>query len=222
MNALPVGTPSPLSTLTLTQRLRRQLDHVMAYLPVVFMGLLAMVTYWLVRHTPEPTPLVQTQAARHVPDYFMREFSLKVYAPDGRLEFRVQGQHAEHFPDTDALEVTQPRVTKVDASGQTTDATARLAITTPEGQRVELKGEAVVRRWRATGDRGQRERSLELRSDYLFIDLEHDRIQTDRPVEVVHGSDRFTADALDYDHNQGLTRLTGRVRGQLQPRQVAR
>lgn len=213
-----MGTSSPPPARTPTQRLRQQLDVVMTYLPVLFMGLLAMVTYWLVRHTPEPVPAQEAGAARHVPDYFMREFSLKVYAPDGRLEVRVQGEQAEHFPDTDTLEVTQPRVNKVDQQGRVTDATAHLAITTPEGQQVELKGKAVVRRAAGVDAQGRPTPPFELRSDYLYIDLEHDRMRTDQPVEVTRGADRFTADALDYDHDQGLTRMTGRVRGLLQPR----
>ncbi len=212
-----MGASTPVA-MTSTQRVRRGLDTLMTYLPVLLMGLLAMVTYWLVQHTPEPTPTQEARAARHVPDYFMREFSLKVYARDGRLELRVLGQQAEHFPDTDTLEVTQPRVNKVDAEGVITNATAHMAITTPEGQQVELKGNAVVRRVPPPDAQGRPVSPFELRSEYLYIDLEHDRMRTDQPVEVIRGRDRFTADALDYDHQQGLTRMTGRVRGLLQPR----
>ena len=218
MSAFSMRPAATVPALTPAQRLRQQLDLIMAYLPVVLMGLLAMVTYWLVRHTPEPTPVQEAGEARHVPDYFMREFSLKVYAPDGRLEVRVQGEQAQHFPDTDSLEVTLPRVNKVDQQGRVTDATAQMAITTPEGQQVELKGKAVVRRAASVDALGRVVPPSELRSDYLFVDLQHDRVRTDQPVEITRGGDRFTADALDYDHDEGLTRLTGRVRGFLQPR----
>lgn len=213
-----MGASTPEPPLTPAQRLRRQLDLVIAYLPVMLMALLAMVTYWLVRHTPEPAPTQEARAARHVPDYFMREFSLKVYAPDGRLEVRVLGQQAEHFPDTDTLEITLPRVSKVDPQGVRTTATAQQAITTPEGEQVELKGNAIVRRVAGLDAQGRTVPPFELRSEYLYVDLEHDHMRTDQPVEVMRGGDRFTADALDYDHQQGLTRMTGRVRGLIHPR----
>ncbi len=209
-------------TLTLGQRARRALDQLVAYLPVLLMGALAMLTYWLVRHTPELVAVQETRAANHVPDYFMRDFSLKVYTPDGRLEFRVQGEHAQHFPDTDTLEVIRPRLTKLDEAGRVTDATAQQAITTPEGQRVELKGQVMVQRATPSDAQGRRSPALELRSDYLFIDLERDRMRTDQPVEMRRGADRFSADAMDYDHEQGVTRLTGRVRAQIQPRTTGR
>jgi len=220
MSAFSMGAAAPM--LTPAQRVRRMLDQLVNYLPVLLMGALAMLTYWLVRYTPEPVAVQETRPASHVPDYFMRDFSLMVYASDGRLEFRVQGENAEHFPDTDTLEVTRPRLTKLDDAGRVTDATAQQAITTPEGQRVELKGQVVVQRSTPVDAQGRRSPAIELRSEYLFIDLEHDRMRTDQPVEMLRGSDRFSADALDYDHDQGVTRLTGRVRGQIQPRTTAR
>lgn len=210
------------SPLTLAQRARRYLDQLLAYLPVLLMGSLAMLTYWLVRHTPEPVAVQESRVPDHVPDYFMRDFSLKVYASEGRLEFRVQGEHAQHFPDTDALEITRPRLTQLNDAGRLTDATALVAITTPEGQRVELKGQVVVHRAMPPDAQGRRPPSTELRSEYLFIDFEQDRMRTDRPVEMRRGADRFSADALDYDHNRGVMRLTGRVRGQIQPRTTGR
>ena len=220
MSAFSMGAAAP--ALTLAQRVRRYLDQLVTYLSVLLMGALAMLTYWLVRHTPEPVALQETRAPNHVPDYFMRDFLLKVYSPEGRLEFRAQGEHALHFPDTDALEITLPRLTQLDDAGRVTHATALEAITTPEGQRVELKGQVVVQRSMPSDAQGRRPPSTELRSDYLFIDLEHDRMRTNRPVEMLRGADRFTADALDYDHDQGVTRLTGRVRGQIQPRTPGR
>ena len=208
------------ATTTPAQRWRRTLDLILGYLPVLLMGLLAMVTYWLVRQTPEPTPVEAARALRHVPDYFMRVFSLKIYAPDGRLESRVQGEHAQHFPDTDTLEVSQPRLSKVDASGRVTEATAQQAVTTPEGQRVELKGQAMVRRAGGVDAQGRVTPTVELRSEYLYVDLEQDQVRTDRPVELVRGRDRFSADALEHDQGQGTTRLSGRVRGLMYPRHL--
>ena len=215
MNALSAKPAASVAPRAAWPRVRQQWDVLVRYLPLLLMGLLAMVAYWLVRQTPEPQMQAPEQVVRHVPDYFMRGFSLKVYAADGRLETRVQGERAEHYPDTDQLEVIHPRLSKVDDAGRVTDASAELAITTPQGQQVELKGQAVVRR---AGEPGSATPSFEMRSDYLFIDLEQDVMRTDRPVEVLRGSDRFTADALDYDHKQGISRMTGRVHGVLQPR----
>lgn len=200
---------------------RRKLDTWITYLPMLLMGLLAMLTYWLVRHTPEPLLPESTRPVRHVPDYFMRDFSLKVYSTSGRLESELLGERAEHFPDTDALHVYAPRIRKMDDLGRLSQATARQAITTPDGERVELLGQAVLQRDAGTDAKGQRYPSMELRSEYLLFDLNSQRLKTDKPVQLTRGSDHFSADALDYDHEQGLLQLTGRVRGRIDGRNEA-
>jgi lipopolysaccharide export system protein LptC len=101
---------SAVSGLSVWLRLRRWVDRFAAYLPIVLMGLMAMTTYWLVRNTPvtmEPAP---KQAPRHVPDYYMRDFSVKVFGVDGRLKSEVVGKEGRHFPDTDTLEIDEPRI----------------------------------------------------------------------------------------------------------------
>ena len=199
-------------------RFRRVLDAWTAYLPMLLMGLLAMLTYWLVRHTPEPLQPEPARAVRHVPDYFMRDFSLKVYSASGRLESELLGERAEHFPDTDALHVYVPRIRKVDDLGRLSQATALQAITTPDGERVELVGQVVLKRDSGVDAKGQRYSAMELRSEYLLFDLNTQKLKTDKPVQFQHGSDSFRADALDYDHGQGLLQLTGRVRGRIDSR----
>lgn len=212
MNALP-GLSGQTPASVTRQRLRRGVDLVMAYLPVLLMGMLAMLTYWLVRHTPEPLVSEPDRPVRHVPDYFMRDFSLKVYSASGRLESEVLGERAEHFPDTDALQVTAPRIRKTGAQGRLSQATALKAITTPEGQRVELVGEALLRRDAGVDASGQAYPAIELRSEYLFFDLETEQVKTHQAVVFTRGADRFSADALEYDHTRGLLQLSGRVRG---------
>ena len=199
-------------------RFRRVLDAWTAYLPMLLMALLAMLTYWLVRHTPVPLQPETARAVRHVPDYFMRDFSLRVYSTSGRLESELLGERAEHFPDTDALHVYVPRIRKVDDLGRLSQATALQAITTPDGERVELVGQVVLKRDAGVDAKGQRFPAMELRSEYLLFDLNTQKLKTDKPVQLHRGSDRFSADALDYDHDRGLLQLTGRVRGRLDSR----
>jgi lipopolysaccharide export system protein LptC len=44
-----------------------------------------------------------------------------------------------------------------------------------------------------------------------------ERIKSHKPVELVRGSDRFTADSLDYDNVERVLELRGRVRATLLP-----
>ena len=64
---------------SLLLRVRRTWDRLAVYLPIVLMGVMAMATYWLVRNTPLASDVELEAAPRHVPDYFMRDFSVKVF-----------------------------------------------------------------------------------------------------------------------------------------------
>ena len=66
--------------LSMLMRVRREWDRLAVYLPLLLMGLMAMTTYWLVRNTPIAAEAESETPPRHVPDYFMRDFSVKVFA----------------------------------------------------------------------------------------------------------------------------------------------
>ena len=92
------------------RQLRRGWDRLSIYLPVVLMGLLALGSYWLLRATPEPVLPVAERPPQHEPDYFMRGFAVRSFAPDGSLRSEVRGTEARHYPDTNSTEIDQARI----------------------------------------------------------------------------------------------------------------
>jgi len=212
---------SAVSGLSVWLRLRRWVDRFAAYLPIVLMGLMAMTTYWLVRNAPvtmEPTP---KQAPRHVPDYYMRDFSVKVFGVDGRLKGEVVGKEGRHFPDTDTLEIDEPRIRILNADGRLTTAVAKRGLVNADGSEVQLFDKAVVvREAMATNKQGVALPRTELQSDFLHVFANTEEVRSHLPVVLVRGvGHRFTADGLAYDHLGRVIELTGRVRGTLLPRQ---
>ena len=117
-------------------------DRFSLYLPIVLMGLLSLGTYWLVQSTPVPGLPAPEQAARHEPDYFMKNFSVRTFQETGRLKSEVFGAAARHYPDTDTLEIDAVRIRSFDAQGRLTTSTASRAITDGGGSEVQLFGKA--------------------------------------------------------------------------------
>jgi len=197
--------------------LRALWDRLTLYLPVLLMGVLAMATYWLVRSTPTPgAPSVATPP-QHLPDYFMRKFSVKTFDANGRLKSEVIGGEARHFPDTDRLEIDQVNIRSFDVQGRLTTASARRAITNGDASEVQLIGHAQVVRDAIPDKNGQLQPSLTFKGEFLHAFMNTERVKSHLPVELTRGKDRFTSDSMDFDNLDRVMLMTGRVRGQLVP-----
>jgi lipopolysaccharide export system protein LptC len=196
---------------------RAFLERLSLYLPVILMGVLALGTYWLVRSTPLLLPTAQEQPTRHESDYFMRKFSVRTFDESGRLKSEVFGADARHFPDTDALDVDFIRIRSFNAEGHLTTATANHAVTNGDASEVQLIGNARVVRESGVNSAGQSVKRMEFRSEFLHVSTKAQRLESDKPVELMRGRDRFTADKLDFDNVDRILQLKGHVKGSLVP-----
>lgn len=192
-------------------------DQVSIYLPIILMGLMALGTYWLARNTPMFSLPEPARPARHEPDYYMRGFSVKTFDVTGRLKSEVIGVEARHFPDTDTLEIDKPRIHAYGDRGELTDATAILAVSNADGSEVQLIGDAVVTRQATKAPDGSSTPRLEFRGEFLHAFMNTEQVKSHKPVTLIRGGDKFTADSMDFDNVSRVVGLHGRVRGTLAP-----
>lgn len=199
-------------------RVRRMWDGIAVYFPLMLMGFMAMATYWLVHSTPKMDEPGTDAPARHEPDYFMRDFTVKIFGADGRLKSEVVGIEGRHYPDTDTLEIDQPRIRVLGEEGRLTTAVASRALVNGDGSEAQLFGKAVVVREASTNALGEVTPRSELQSDFLHLFANTEQVRSHLPVVMVRGAgDRFTADHLDYDNLDRVIQLKGRVHGTIQP-----
>jgi lipopolysaccharide export system protein LptC len=195
---------------------RRGWDFLAAYLPMLFMALLAAGTYALLQATPEPDEPRVERPVSSEPDFFMREFSVRSFAPDGRLRTELFGQEGRHRPDTESIEIDQARVRSIDESGAVTNATANLITSNRQSNQFDLTGNAVVLR-SAVDAKGQATAPIRFEGEFLRILTEPSRLFSDQPVLIVRGNDRIAAKGLDYSGEQEQVVFEGRVRVELIP-----
>ncbi|BDU59485.1 hypothetical protein LMORI2_24670 [Limnohabitans sp. MORI2] len=206
-------------SLSWLMRVRRMFDRLAVYLPLVLMGLMAMTTYWLVRNTPSIEDAEAEAPLRHVPDYFLNDFSVKVFSEEGRLKSEVIGVEGRHYPDTDTLEIDLPNIRVLSVEGRVTTAVAKRGLVNADGTEAQLFDKAVVVREAHTNEQGVLTPSSELHSDFLHLFADTEQVQSHLPIVLVRGSgDRFTSqDGMQYDNLDHVMKLTGRVRGTLLP-----
>ena len=215
-----MNTPAPVALQVKTHRgdMSRVWDQLSLYLPVLMMMLLALVSYLLLQATPQPMEPEPERLLTNEPDFFMRRFSVKVFAPNGTLQTEVYGAEARHHPDTDRTVIDTARIRTYSAQRQLSTATAREIISNGEGTVYELRGDAVVVRQAARNAAGERLPRMEFHGEFLRVSTDPEHIESDLPVLLIRDKDQMTADTLDYRGDSRVVELNGRVRAQLAPR----
>lgn len=192
-------------------------DRFVLYLPLLLMAVLALATYWLVHSAPPArAPTVQPQQT-HDPDYFMNGFSVRTFDADGRVRSEVLGDKARHYSDTQWLEIDGIRIKSYDDKGRLTTATANRGLTNEDNSEVQLLGNAVVVREASASEGAEMLPRTEYRSEFLHAFMTTERVISHKPVVLTRGSDRYSADTLDYDHIEQVVQMRGHVRGTLAP-----
>lgn len=186
-------------------------EFVSAYLPLLLMGLLALGTWWLVKNTPVPEPPAAPRALRHVPDYTMQTFRVQRFDREGRLHAEIEGDELRHYPDTDTIEVDNPRIHSYARNAQRTVATARRALSNADGSEVQLLGGARVVRDGPGDDR------TEFQGEFLHAFFATEELRSHLPVVVRRGGVEVRANSLAYRHQDQRVQLSGRVRAIFPP-----
>jgi lipopolysaccharide export system protein LptC len=193
-------------------------DRITLYLPILLMGLLALGTYWLVRNSPVFSAAEVAREAPHESDYFLRRFTVKNFDEAGVLRSEVYGDEARHYPDTDTLEVDQPRMRSISPEGRPMTSSGDRALVNGDGSEVQLLGNAHVVRDAVKDASGRELPRMEIQGEFLHAFVNDERVKSHKPVVLTRGQDQFSGDTFAYDNLKGVADLKGRVRGVLVPR----
>ncbi len=196
---------------------RRVLDRLALYLPAILMAVFALGSWWLVRSLPSFFNETVAPSVRHEPDYFLQNFSVKSFDSQGRLMRELSGEHAQHFPETDTLDIQKVQLRGHSQEGQQVNAVADKALAKGDGTQVTLVGNVHISQPASTSANGLRA-ATEMRSQEIKAFVKEERLVSDVPVEVRRGQDLFTAEKMQMNSKTGEYELSGRVRGTVHPR----
>ena len=181
-------------------------DALSSYLPLLLMALLALATWWLVRHSPRAPGPQAERAVSAEPDYTMTQFALERFDAGGRLKLRIEGARMRHFPATDRVEIEEVRIRAYAPDGRVTHASAQRALGNGDGSELQLLGGAEVTSTDVTGG------DMVMRSEFLHAFLIAERVKSHLPVLVQQGTTAIQAAGLDYDHATRQLDLKGPLR----------
>ena len=196
-------------------RLRGLLDRLVRVLPGVLMTIFALGSWWLVRSLPSLFNEAPPKLVRLEPDYYLEKFSVKSFDIQGRLSRELSGSRAQHFPDSDTLEVNQVKLRALSLEGRLVNASADKALAKGDGTQMTLLGN--VKLTQQVGPSGKNNGALfEMSGQSLNAFPKDERLVSDLPIEIRRGTDVFSANSMQLNAKTGAYELSGKVRGQIQ------
>lgn len=206
------------------KRLTRWLDTLAAlwdktsiYLPVVLMGLLALVSYWVVSLSPSAELPAPERVVSQAPESIMRDFAVRQFSPDGTLQSELFGREMRRYPYNDTSVIDEAHGVQIADTGRRTTFQAQRLTTNADQSIYWFEGNVIIIR-EAHHTPASQDPRVEYRGEALTLYVDEDRLASDQPVIITRGNDRISGNRLRYDDNSTVLDMQGRVRALLQPR----
>ena len=199
-------------------RTRQLLDRMTAWSPVLLLGGLAALTYWLDAQILAPTG-DRTGAPRHEPDMYIENFRAVSLGADGKPRQSISAERAEHFGDDQTTELVGPRVALTEPGRPLLALTAQHGKLSADRETATFRGDVHAVRdspagGAADGTPGGR---FTLRTEELHVQTREQRFTTDKSVTIEEPRGIIRGVGLEYDNVAKTAALKGRVSGTMQP-----
>jgi len=103
-------------------------QRLQALLPVLLLGSLALLTYWLVQNSPILAEDTSGQSASVKPNAYFHRFRLVSFGAKGEWEMQLSGQRASHRADIERYDIDAPQLLRRDSqTGAATQVSAQRA-----------------------------------------------------------------------------------------------
>jgi lipopolysaccharide export system protein LptC len=197
---------------------RMKIDKLVAWSPVLLLGGLAALTYWLDAQI-QPSGARRDGATRHDPDMYIENFSAVTYGTDGGVLQSLAAKHAQHYPDDDSIDLSSPSLTLTDPGKPRLTIAADLGTVSGNREIVTLRGnvratrDAVTPTARGSTPVGPATFTTEM----LRVTPKESRAETDRPVTIEEPRGIIQGVGMLYDNAAHTFKLKSGVRGTLQP-----
>jgi lipopolysaccharide export system protein LptC len=204
-----------------TSRARSWFDRLIAWSPVLLLGGLAALTYWLNAQVRLTGPSFDG-SGRHDPDVFVEDLRAVNLDQDGRVRQALIAKRALHYPDDDTTAIEAPAITFTDPGKPRLDVTADRATITGDREHAYFEGHVKAVREAAAAANEKQDGPITVTSEFLHVLPKEDRIVTDRAVTITDPRGTINATGLELDNKAKIVKFKSRVSGQLQPQTPSR
>lgn len=162
---------------------------------LVILTSLVLGTWWAADYSQRAVEIDPPVRLTHERDHWATKIVLVRTDEKGLVIHRLEGDLMEHFPDDQSYDVVRPRAFGLKADNPLTIATSRIATVFDEGDRIVMKGDAVLLRL-ADAER----QPLNFRSDEVTMLIKKDLAYTDLPAIATSGRSRMSGTGMRYNN----------------------
>lgn len=205
-------------------RTRAVVDRLISWSPVLLLGGLAALTYWLDAQVQPPARRIDGMS-RHDPDLFLVNFRAINFDVDGSAKETLAAKRGEHFPDDDSAELAGPMLRITQPGKPTFTVTADRGRITGDRENAYFSGHVEARREADTGDAAAGRAPtgpITLTTDYLHVTPKSERAETDRPVTIREPRGTIESVGMTLDNKSKTLKLKSRVAGTFEPQTLPR
>jgi lipopolysaccharide export system protein LptC len=203
----------------LMDRTRETLDRLVAWSPVLMLGALAALTYWLDAQVQPPSARPDG-SMRHDPDLFLQDFKAITFDAQGKPRETLSASRAEHFPDDESAELATPKLSLSEPGRPTLTITADRGRIDGDRNHGDFTGHVRVDREADPAAKDPRSGGpVQLATEALRVDTKQQRAQTDQPVTIEDLRGIIRGQGLEFDNKARTVRIKSRVSGTFQPRE---
>lgn len=196
----------------------RLVDRLVSWSPVLFLGSLAALTYWLDAQVQPPPPRVDG-SLRHDPDMVIEHFRAQSFGADGSLHQSLAAAGARHFPDDGSVDFTAPSVRLIEPDRPQVSLDAAEGTLSGDRETIVLRGNVrAVQDASPARDKTQAPQGpVTLTTDWLRLQPKKGRADTDRPVTIEEPRGIIRTVGLVLDNEAHTLKLKSKVSGTLEP-----
>ena len=186
--------------------------------PLLLMGLLTLVTFYLVEKNTPQEKSTQERVRLHEPDYTIKDGSLSALNELGSTKYRVLGKKLIHYDDDASIDILTPRMRLFQTDKAPVTVKADTGHLDGDLTIMDLYDNAeIFRPAQAATETQQASLRMLASSSYFKVFINDDIIETDRPITLEQGMSIMNSTAGGTFNNVDQSmKLSGQVKGRIE------
>lgn len=197
---------------------RPLMDRLVAWSPVLLLGGLAALTWWLDAQINSSGRGDRT--ARHEPDVIVGNFRAVILNDKGRAFQRISAREARHYPDDGMTEFLDPALVQNEQGRPELNITAERGRITSDRENAYFEGHVRAVRDAEKGSDGRTTGPITMTTEYLHVLPKENVAKSDRPVTITEPRGIIHANGFVLDDRDKTIVVRNGIRGTIEAQAI--